>query len=86
MFFFIAASDNQPFVESSGKCEPNLYLYEDELDERPHIKTFIDSMTNYQNTIPPATDPDAKPPPPSARMGKCSELSQIIIMQYRKLT
>ncbi|KAL5287968.1 hypothetical protein ACFFRR_008671 [Megaselia abdita] len=64
-----AASDNQPFVESSSKGEPNLFLFEDELDERPHIKTFIDSMINYQNTIPPATDPDAKPPPPSARMG-----------------
>lgn len=57
-------------MESTSKGEPNLFLFEDELEDRPHIKSFLESVTNYQNTIPPATDPDAKPPPPSARMGK----------------
>lgn len=43
---------------------------QDELDTRPKASTFVSSFVNYQNTIPAATDPDAKPPPPSARMGK----------------
>lgn len=50
--------------------EPNLYLYDDDLETRPHISTFISSLANYENTIPAATDPDAKAPAPSARMGK----------------
>ncbi|XP_073813225.1 solute carrier family 12 member kcc isoform X9 [Musca autumnalis] len=49
--------------------EPNLYLYDDDLETRPHISTFISSLANYENTIPAATDPDAKAPAPSARMG-----------------
>lgn len=68
-------------MESTEKREPNLYLYEDELDERPHIADFISSLANYENTIPAATDPDAKPPPPSARMGKfqAKDLKEYII-------
>lgn len=59
-------------VEENQKSsiDPNLYLYDDDLESRPHISTFISSIANYENTIPAATDPDAKPPPPSARMGK----------------
>ncbi|XP_023030767.1 solute carrier family 12 member 4 isoform X6 [Drosophila tropicalis] len=49
--------------------DPNLYLYDDDLATRPHISTFISSIANYENTIPAATDPDAKPAAPSARMG-----------------
>ncbi|TDG40461.1 hypothetical protein AWZ03_013123 [Drosophila navojoa] len=58
-------------VEENQKStiDPNLYLYDDDLETRPHISTFISSIANYENTIPAATDPDAKPPPPSARMG-----------------
>lgn len=66
------ANDDQPFVGNSDKSpsfEPNLYLYDDEIDTRPRVSTFISSLANYENTIPAATDPDAKPPPPAARMG-----------------
>ncbi|XP_037941652.1 solute carrier family 12 member 6-like [Teleopsis dalmanni] len=52
-----------------SKIDPNLYLYEDELETRPHISKFISSLANYENTIPAAADPDAKTPAPSARMG-----------------
>lgn len=58
------AEENQ-----KSTIDPNLYLYDDDLESRPHISTFISSIANYENTIPAATDPDAKPPPPSARMG-----------------
>ncbi|XP_055312434.1 solute carrier family 12 member 4 isoform X3 [Sitodiplosis mosellana] len=66
------ATDDQPFVPNNEKpteYDPNLYLYSDELDTRPRASTFVSSFVNYQNTIPAATDPDAKPPQPSARMG-----------------
>ncbi|SPP73176.1 solute carrier family 12 member 6 isoform X2 [Drosophila guanche] len=58
------AEENQ-----KSNIDPNLYLYDDDLETRPHISTFISSIANYENTIPAATDPDAKPPAPSARMG-----------------
>jgi uncharacterized integral membrane protein len=38
------------------------------MEDRPRISTLINSLANYSNTIPAATDPDAKPQP-SARMG-----------------
>ncbi|KRK00508.1 solute carrier family 12 member 6 isoform X1 [Drosophila teissieri] len=58
------AEENQ-----KSSIDPNLYLYDDDLETRPHISTFISSIANYENTIPAATDPDAKPAAPSARMG-----------------
>ncbi|XP_052839351.1 solute carrier family 12 member 6 isoform X2 [Drosophila gunungcola] len=58
------AEENQ-----KSNIDPNLYLYDDDLETRPHISTFISSIANYENTIPAATDPDAKPAAPSARMG-----------------
>lgn len=66
------ANDDQPFVGNDKKSsfEPNLYLYDDEIDQRPRVSTFISSLANYDNTIPAAADPDAKPAAPAARMGK----------------
>lgn len=72
-FPFIAEKcDGEAVDENNEKpnTEANLYLYDDELDTRPHISTFISSLANYENTIPAATDPDAKAPAPSARMGE----------------
>lgn len=76
MFFailFITEKPDDDLADSEHNEKPNteanLYLYEDELDTRPHISTFISSLSNYENTIPAATDPDAKAPAPSARMG-----------------
>lgn len=43
---------------------------QEEIQERPQITTLISSLANYSNTIPAPTDPDAKPAPASARMGK----------------
>ncbi|XP_067002016.2 solute carrier family 12 member 4 isoform X2 [Anabrus simplex] len=64
-------TDDQPFVTDREKMsgyETNLYLYSEEMEDRPRISTLISSLANYSNTIPAATDPDAKPQP-SARMG-----------------
>ncbi|XP_075975973.1 solute carrier family 12 member kcc isoform X2 [Anticarsia gemmatalis] len=57
-------------TEKDKGCDTNLYLYHDELEDRPRAATFLTSLANYSNTIPTASaaDPDAKPAPP-ARMG-----------------
>ena len=71
---FYLLETNDGIVEEDktekNKVEANLCLYDDELDTRPHISTFISSLANYENTIPAPGDPDAKKPVPSAGMGK----------------
>ncbi|XP_049826721.1 solute carrier family 12 member 4 isoform X2 [Aethina tumida] len=64
-------TDEQPFVsDKSSGYETNLYLYKDEMEDRPRISTLISSLANYSNTIPPASaDPDARPAAGGARMG-----------------
>ncbi|XP_018569114.1 solute carrier family 12 member 4 isoform X2 [Anoplophora glabripennis] len=63
--------DDQPFVsEKTSGYETNLYLYSEEMEDRPRISTLISSLANYSNTIPPASnDPDARPAGGAARMG-----------------
>ncbi|XP_074105082.1 solute carrier family 12 member kcc isoform X2 [Cotesia typhae] len=73
------AGDGEPIVGggNSGKkpgYETNLYLYSEDLDNRPRVTTLLNNLASYSNTIPVATDPDAKSPPPAgapggARMG-----------------
>ncbi|XP_031349660.1 solute carrier family 12 member 4 isoform X3 [Photinus pyralis] len=64
-------TDEQPFVsDKMSGYETNLYLYSEEMEDRPRISTFISSLANYSNTIPPASsDPDARPAAGGARMG-----------------
>ncbi|XP_043483393.1 solute carrier family 12 member 7 isoform X3 [Leptopilina heterotoma] len=57
--------------EKSG-YETNLYLYNDEMEDRPRVAEFLHSLADYSNTIPVPTDPDSKPAagkPGGARMG-----------------
>ncbi|XP_050432923.1 solute carrier family 12 member 4 isoform X1 [Adelges cooleyi] len=50
--------------------ETNLYLYSDELEDRPEVATFLNSIADYANTIPSAMDSDVKPTTVKpARMG-----------------
>lgn len=42
---------------------------QEELEDRPRISTLISSLANYSNTIPAASEADAKPGQKSARMG-----------------
>ncbi|GLV43175.1 kazachoc [Carabus blaptoides fortunei] len=64
-------TEEQPFVsEKVSGYETNLYLYSEEMEDRPRISTLINSLANYSNTIPPASnDPDARPAAGGARMG-----------------
>ncbi|XP_028134717.1 solute carrier family 12 member 6 isoform X2 [Diabrotica virgifera virgifera] len=64
-------ADDQHFVsEKVSGYETNLYLYSEEMEDRPRISTLISSLANYSNTIPPASnDPDARPAAGGARMG-----------------
>ncbi|XP_059051212.1 solute carrier family 12 member 4 isoform X2 [Achroia grisella] len=52
-------------------CDTNLYLYHEEIEDRPRAATFLSSLADYSNTIPTASaaDPDAVKPAPPARMG-----------------
>ncbi|XP_063395592.1 solute carrier family 12 member 6 isoform X3 [Cydia fagiglandana] len=52
-------------------CDTNLYLYHEEIEDRPRAATFLSSLADYSNTIPTASaaDPDAAKPAPPARMG-----------------
>ncbi|XP_033328087.1 solute carrier family 12 member kcc isoform X3 [Megalopta genalis] len=68
--------DGDPMVgggnsEKKTGYETNLFLYSDEMEDRPRISTLLNSLSNYSNTIPAATDADAKTPPVQrgARMG-----------------
>ncbi|XP_070149293.1 solute carrier family 12 member 4 isoform X1 [Polyergus mexicanus] len=69
--------DGDPIVGSTNSekksgYETNLYLYSEEMEDRPRISTLLSSLANYSNTIPAATDPDSKPAPAvggGARMG-----------------
>ncbi|CAH2050752.1 unnamed protein product, partial [Iphiclides podalirius] len=49
--------------------DTNLYLYHEEIEDRPRAATFLSSLADYSNTIPTAADPDAPKPAPPARMG-----------------
>ncbi|OAD56078.1 Solute carrier family 12 member 6 [Eufriesea mexicana] len=57
--------------EKKAAYETNLFLYSEEMEVRPRISTLLNSLSDYSNTIPAATDPDAKPAPVQggARMG-----------------
>ncbi|XP_034177668.1 solute carrier family 12 member kcc isoform X2 [Osmia lignaria lignaria] len=57
--------------EKKVEYETNLFLYNEEMEVRPRISTLLNSLSDYSNTIPAATDPDSKPPPApgGARMG-----------------
>ncbi|XP_072940439.1 solute carrier family 12 member 4 isoform X1 [Epargyreus clarus] len=52
-------------------CDTNLYLYHEEIEDRPRAATFLSSLADYSNTIPTAStaDPDTPKPAPPARMG-----------------
>lgn len=57
--------DNQPFAvddhEGLSGYDKNLYLYSEELEERPRVVSMVHSLANYNAIIPSATDHDQKP-------------------------
>ncbi|XP_022130318.2 solute carrier family 12 member 4 isoform X1 [Pieris rapae] len=66
------SGDTDDLAKEKDKCcDTNLYLYHDEIEDRPRAATFLSSLADYSNTIPTASaaDPDAPKPAPPARMG-----------------
>uniref|UniRef100_A0A646QE31 Solute carrier family 12 member 6 n=1 Tax=Hemiscolopendra marginata TaxID=943146 RepID=A0A646QE31_9MYRI len=66
-------ADERPFMVEGDKdemsgYEKNLYLYHEEMQDRPRVSTLINTLANYNVAIPAPTDPDAKPQP-SAQLG-----------------
>ncbi|XP_069971636.1 solute carrier family 12 member 4 [Penaeus vannamei] len=65
-------ADDKPFMvdmkEMSG-YEKNLYLYSEEMADRPRVSMMINSLANYNATIPSAEDEDAKKLKPVAKLG-----------------
>ncbi|XP_071544098.1 solute carrier family 12 member 4 isoform X5 [Panulirus ornatus] len=65
-------ADDKPFMvdmkEMSG-YEKNLYLYSEEMADRPRVSMMINSLANYNATIPSAEESDAKPSAPRAKLG-----------------
>ncbi|KAB7493728.1 Solute carrier family 12 member 6 [Armadillidium nasatum] len=65
-------SDEKPIMvdmkEMSG-YERNLYLYSEEMGERPRISMMINSLANYNATIPSASEADPKAPRQRAALG-----------------
>ena len=35
--------------------------FQDDIEDRPQISTFLSTLANYSNTIPPASDAESKP-------------------------
>ncbi|KAH0949118.1 hypothetical protein HN011_009988, partial [Eciton burchellii] len=72
-----AGGDGDPIVSSTNSekksgYETNLYLYSEEMEDRPRISTLLNNLADYSNTIPAPTDPDSRPAASAgggARMG-----------------
>ncbi|XP_064090333.1 solute carrier family 12 member 4-like isoform X2 [Macrobrachium nipponense] len=65
-------ADDKPIMvdmkEMSG-YERNLYLYSEEMVERPRVSMMINSLANYNATIPSAVEMDASKSKPAAKLG-----------------
>ncbi|XP_068218674.1 solute carrier family 12 member 4 isoform X2 [Palaemon carinicauda] len=65
-------ADDKPIMvdmkEMSG-YERNLYLYSEEMADRPRVSMMINSLANYNATIPSAVEMDASKSKPVAKLG-----------------
>lgn len=65
-------ADDKPIMvdmkEISG-YEKNLYLYSEEMADRPRISMMINTLANYNATIPSAEDEDMSKAKPVAKLG-----------------
>ncbi|XP_037069284.1 solute carrier family 12 member 4-like isoform X4 [Pollicipes pollicipes] len=65
--------DNQPFAvdenEGLSGYDKNLYLYSEELEERPRVVSLVHSLANYNAIIPSANDHDQKPVRRQTKLG-----------------
>ncbi|XP_023230852.1 solute carrier family 12 member 6-like [Centruroides sculpturatus] len=63
-------SDERPIIEDKelSAYEKNLYLYHEEMPERPRVASLLGSLANYNVAIPSVTE-ESKPPPKKANLG-----------------
>ncbi|XP_011334547.1 solute carrier family 12 member 4 isoform X2 [Ooceraea biroi] len=73
-----AGGDGDPIVSTNSEkksgYETNLYLYNEEMEDRPRISTLLNNLADYSNTIPAPTDPDR----PAASAGGGARMGTLI--------
>lgn len=62
--------EDQPIMEDQlSSYEKNMYLYHEEMPDRPRVATLLNSLANYNVAIPSVDDSEAKPKPKKANLG-----------------
>uniref|UniRef100_A0A1W7R9K3 Solute carrier family 12 member 4 n=1 Tax=Hadrurus spadix TaxID=141984 RepID=A0A1W7R9K3_9SCOR len=62
--------EDQPIVDDHlSSYEKNMYLYHEEMPERPRVATLLGTLANYNVAIPNVQDTEAKPQPKKANLG-----------------
>uniref|UniRef100_A0A2I9LPR0 Solute carrier family 12 member 4 n=1 Tax=Centruroides hentzi TaxID=88313 RepID=A0A2I9LPR0_9SCOR len=62
--------EDQPIIDDQlSSYEKNMYLYHEEMPERPRVATLLSSLANYNVAIPSVDDSEAKPKPKKANLG-----------------
>lgn len=66
-----AQSDQRPIIQDGGMSsyERNLYLYHEEMPDRPGVATLLSSLANYEVAIPSVAGEEAQATPKKANLG-----------------
>lgn len=66
-----AQSDQRPIIQDGGMSsyERNLYLYHEEMPDRPRVATLLSSLANYEVAIPSVAGEEAQATPKKANLG-----------------
>ncbi|XP_029834473.3 solute carrier family 12 member 4 isoform X1 [Ixodes scapularis] len=66
-----AQSDERPIIQDGGMSsyERNLYLYHEEMPDRPRVATLLSSLANYEVAIPSVAGEEAQAAPKKANLG-----------------
>ncbi|XP_054719060.1 solute carrier family 12 member 6-like [Uloborus diversus] len=63
------SDDNRADAKDAAHFEKNLYLYSEEMAERPHVSTFLSTLANYNVAIPNVEEQEGKAAPKKANLG-----------------
>ncbi|KAH8019304.1 hypothetical protein HPB51_018816 [Rhipicephalus microplus] len=60
-----AQCDERPIIQDGGMSsyERNLYLYHEEMPDRPRVATLLSSLANYEVAIPSVAGEEAQAAP-----------------------
>lgn len=66
-----AQCDERPIIQDGGMSsyERNLYLYHEEMPDRPGVATLLSSLANYEVAIPSVAGEEAQAAPKKANLG-----------------